>query len=90
MARIEDLPGVEGEGVSPVKIKAVDTAFDELIGARSKRMSWGEKEGEASAALVTLFHKHNLKVYVFDDKNYTLKQIEKIKLAPKEEEENGE
>lgn len=90
MAKQDDLGGIEGEGVSPVKIKAVDTAFDELIGARSKRMSWGEKEGEASATLVNLFHKHNLKVYTFDDKKYTLATIEKIKLKPKDEENGSE
>jgi hypothetical protein len=85
MPKQDDLAGVEGPGVSVPKIKAVEEAFDALIGARTKRMSWGEKEGEASAALVELFHKHNLRVYTFDDKRYTLKQIEKIKLLPKDE-----
>jgi len=85
MPKNVDLPGVEGPGVSPVRIKAVDEAFDALIGARTKRMSWGEKEAEASAELVALFHKNDLSIYVFDDRKYTLKQIEKIKLLPKDE-----
>lgn len=90
MPRNEDLPGVEGEGVSAQKtIKAVDEAFEELIAQRTKRMNAGEKEGEASAKLVALFHKHNLKVYTFDDKKYTLSTIETIKRKPKDE-ENGE
>jgi len=91
MARNEaELPGVQGEGVSPVSIKAVDNAFDELIGHRTRRMNAAEKESAASAVLVTLFHRHNLKVYTYDDRKYTLAQVEKIKLAPKDEAGNGE
>jgi len=89
MARNEELPGVEGEGVSPVSIKAVDNAFDELIGHRTRRMNAAEKESASSAVLVALFHKHNLKVYTYDEKKYTLATIEKIKLKPKDE-DNGE
>ena len=85
----QELPGVVGEGVEPVTIKAVDAAFDELIGHRTRRMNAAEKEQAASAVLVALFHKHSLKVYVYDEKKYTLKQIEKIKIF-KEEEANGE
>jgi hypothetical protein len=82
---IDDLPGVEGEGVSQKKIKAVEEAFGDLLSAREKRMSHGEKEQAASAVLVQLFHRHNLKVYTYDDRKYTLAQVEKIKLAPKAE-----
>jgi hypothetical protein len=85
---IDDLPGVEGEGVSQKKIKAVEEAFSDLLSAREKRMSHGEKEQAASAVLVQLFHRHNLKVYTYDDKKYTLATVEKIKLKPKDE--NGE
>lgn len=77
----------EGEGVSPQKkIKAVEEAFGDLLGAREKRMAHGEKEQAASAVLVQLFHRHNLKVYTYDDKKYTLATVEKIKLKPKDEE----
>ncbi len=89
MARNEELPGVEGEGVSPVTIKAVDNAFEELLGHRTRRMNAAEKEAAASAVLVALFHKHSLKVYTYDERKYTLAHIEKVKLAPKDE-DNGE
>jgi hypothetical protein len=83
---IDDLPGVEGEGVSQQKkIKAVEEAFGDLLSAREKRMTHGEKEQAASAVLVQLFHRHNLKDYTYDDRKYTLAQVEKIKLAPKAE-----
>jgi len=82
----QELPGVVGEGVEPVTIKAVDAAFDELIGHRTRRMNAAEKEQAASAVLVALFHKHNLKVYTYDERKYTLAHIEKVKLAPKEDE----
>jgi hypothetical protein len=85
-----DLPGVEGEGVSPKKVKAIDEAFDELISAREKRMAYGEKEGEASATLVSLFHKHKIRCYVFDDKKYKLSAIEKVKVAREEKEVEAE
>lgn len=87
MARNEDLPGVEGEGVSPVKIKAMDEAFDALLGARGNRMKWATKEKEAQTALIDLFHKTDLKLYVFDDRTYILADIEKVKLKPKDEED---
>lgn len=88
MPKQEELGGVEGPGVSPVKIKAVDNAFDELLSAREKRMSYGEKEGEASAVLVELFRKHDLRSYTFDDKKYVLSEICKVKKAPKDEPED--
>lgn len=34
MAKNDDLPGVDGPGVAPVKIKAVSDAFDDLLAHR--------------------------------------------------------
>ncbi len=82
----EDLAGVEGEGVSQKKVKAIEDGFAEMLGHRGRRMTAGKKELESSAVLVALFHKHNVKVYYYDDKPYTLATIEKIKLKPKDEE----
>ncbi len=88
MAQNEELPGVEGEGVSAKKIKAVDAAFDELLGARANRMKWGGKEKDAQASLIALMEKHNLTVYMYDDRAYVLADIKKVKLKPKDEEED--
>lgn len=80
----QELPGVEGEGVSPVQIKAVDEAMENLLAARSKRMKFAEQEKESQAALVAMFHKHDLTCYTYDDTVYELVDIEKIKRAKKE------
>lgn len=88
----EDLPGVEGEGVSGKKLKSVDEALAKLLNAREKRRDWGEKEAEAQATLVALFHKHEIKVYYFGDtdRRYALTGgKEKIKVLP-EDADNGE
>lgn len=84
----EDLPGVEGEGVSQPKIKAVDEAMENLLAARSKRMKFADQEKEAQALLVELFHKHDLTYYNFDDTVYELVDIEKIKRAKKDGEDD--
>ncbi len=90
MAKQDELAGVEGDGVSPVKFKDVDEAFDALLGARSNRMKWGKKELEAQATLLDVMHKRSLDVYYFDDTKYVRKEIEKVVRAPKDEEANGE
>lgn len=88
MAKQSELDAMDGPGVAAVTIKDVDDAFDILLGARSNRMKWGTKEKEAQAALIELFHKHNLKSYNFDDRVYQLKDIEKIVLAPKDDDDD--
>ena len=80
----DDLAGVEGPGVSIQKIKSVDEALETLLAARSKRMKMADQEKEAQTALVQLFHKHELTVYRFDDAVYELVDIEKIKRAKKD------
>lgn len=81
---------MEGEGVALRKIKAVDDAFDELLGHRQRRMSAGEKEAAASEILTKLFHKHNLRSYTYDDTKYVIKGKEKVVRAPKDEDNGGE
>ena len=87
-AKNADLPGVDGPGVSQPKIKAVDEAMENLLAARSKRMKFAETERDAQAALIELFHKHDLTYYNFDDTVYELVDIEKIKRAKKEGEDD--
>jgi hypothetical protein len=82
-----DLPGMVGEGVESPSIKAVDAAFDTLLGARNNRMKWAGKEKEAQTILIGLFHDNKLKSYNYDDRVYILADIEKIRLKPKDEEE---
>lgn len=83
----DDLTGVEGEGVSLKKIKAVDEAFGALLGARGSRMKYATKEKEAQAELIALMEKHNLSIYNYDDRVYVLADIKKVKLKPKDEDD---
>jgi len=56
--RTEDLPGVEGVGVSPKRIPAVETAADAYAKARDRRMAMTEKEVEAKEELSRVMHEH--------------------------------
>lgn len=81
----EDLPAMDGPGVAVKKIRAMEDAFDALLGARNNRMRWAKKEKEEQAKLIYLFHKHELRQYVFDDRCYILDGTEKVRLKPKDE-----
>lgn len=87
MRNQDDLGGMNGPGVESPKIKAVDEAFDTLIGARGNRMKWGLKEKEAQTELVALMEKNELELYRFDDVVYQLKDIKKVVRLPKEDED---
>ncbi len=63
----QDLPGVEGEGVSRKKVKAVEIAADNYCDIRDKRMAMTEKEVDAKAVLIDKMKQHGLTVYVYDD-----------------------
>ena len=76
---------LEGEGVSPKKIKALDTAIDDWRSAVEKRMALVEKEIEAGAKVVELMHKHDVTAYPYYDgddnrKICRLTSKEKLKL----------
>lgn len=87
MAKQDELNGVEGEGVSAIKIKALDEAFDSLLGARGNRMKWAKKEKEVQTEVIALMEKHRLDLYMFDDRAYILADIKKVKLKPKDQED---
>jgi len=63
----EDLQGMEGEGVSRRKIKAVETASDNYVEVRDKRMKLTEQEVEARAVLIQKMRDNNITEYVYDD-----------------------
>jgi hypothetical protein len=84
----EDLAGVEGEGVSQPKIKAVEDGFEALLNARTNRMKWGTKEKDAQTELIALMEKHELELYNYDDVVYQLKDIKKVVRVPKDGEDD--
>lgn len=88
----EDLPGVEGAGVSLVSIPEIDKAIDKFVAARDTRMLLTLKEAEAKKALSDLMHSHEAEiglnpdgymVYRYDDLACTLKSgKEELKVKP--------
>jgi hypothetical protein len=70
--------GLKGDGAERKTIKALDEAMNALLSARTKRMKFGKEEKEAGAVVVSLYKKHSLRAYNFDDKVYDLKAVEKV------------
>jgi hypothetical protein len=51
-----ELPGVEGPGVSPISIAAIDTAAEAYIKERDKRCAMTPREVAAKQKLIQLLH----------------------------------
>jgi|SRR5580704_6875814 hypothetical protein len=96
MAKTEELPGVEGEGVGPQKkIKALDNAVSDWRSKVAQRMALGEQEVEARNKVVSLMHKHNLVKYPYwesdeEKKLLVLDSTEKLKLTKAVEADKSE
>lgn len=93
--RTEELPGVEGEGVSPKKIKRLDNAINAWRSYMTERMDVLEKEVEARNKVVSIMHEEGVTSYpywVTDDekKMVVLDSTEKLKLKKAEDAEELE
>lgn len=81
----DDIPGVEGEGVSLKKIRRLDDAIDAWREAVEKRMKLSLTEIEKRDRVLTIMHEEGLSRYRWtDDRNVVLKdgvKVEKIKTA---------
>lgn len=53
-----DLPGVEGPGVSPVRIPSLDRYAAAYVEVRDERMELTQREVKAKRALAADMHKH--------------------------------
>lgn len=72
---------MEGDGVVPLKIKAIDVAADKYVDIRDKRMEWTEKELAARSELVARMRENKLNVYRYGDHEVVLKPGEdKVKV----------
>lgn len=85
----EELPGVEGPGVSRPKIKAIETAAADYVIDRDKRMKMTEKEVAAKKNLITVMEKHLDKLvpdddgvyhYLYDDLEILFSKKENVKV----------
>lgn len=82
-AKQAELKGME----APV-IKEIESAAEEYVAIRDKRMSFTEKEVSARTQLANAMHAHNLTSYRYDGKVVTVEPSEKGKV--KAEKEPGE
>lgn len=57
-----DLPAIEGKGVAPVKIPAIDKLADKYIEIRDQRMAMTPEEVKAKQALIDALHKNEDKI----------------------------
>lgn len=72
-AKQSELPAVEGLGVSPVRIKAIDVAADKYLDARDTRMDQTIKECEARDVLIEKMGEHGLTSYRYGDHEVAIK-----------------
>ena len=89
MAKNEELPGVEGPGVSRPKIKAIENAASTYVDARDKRMALTQKEVAMKTNLIQVMDAHLDKLtpdgdgcyhYFYDDLEIVLKKKENVKV----------
>lgn len=85
-----ELPGVTGPGVAPVRIIEIDTLAEEYVKWKDKRALIGEKEKTAKEALITEIHANAEKLgsvdgmisYRSGDLMITLKSKDDLKVKP--------
>jgi len=70
--------GLKGDGVEKRVVKKLDEAMGELLRHRKARMASGKKEKEALVVCLEVWKDNKLKSYNYDDRNYVLKESEKI------------
>lgn len=87
----QDLPGVEGEGVSQKKIPAIEKAASKYVSVRDERMALTKKEVDARAVLINAMKENNTVLYRYDDMEVVLKPgDEKVKVRSVEDDDAGE
>ncbi len=80
--------GLKGDGVEKKVVKELDEAMSDLLGHREKRMKHGKLEKDCAAVVISLYKKHKLKAYDYDDRCYELKQVEKVVLHKEDGEDD--
>lgn len=67
MAKTDELSGIEGPGVSPVKNKRLDNAIAKWRGIVATRMDLTEQEVKAKEGVVGIMHELNIGLYRYQD-----------------------
>lgn len=63
-----DLPGVEGPGVSVPHVPEIEDIAEQYVNVRDRRMALTTQEVEAKGRLETVMRNHNLTRYTYDGK----------------------
>lgn len=91
MPNENELPGVTGPGVAPVRIIEIDTLAEEYVKWKDKRALIGEKETAAKEALITEIHANaeklgsvdgTIRYRTADNLMITLKSKDDLKVKP--------
>lgn len=91
--RQEDLPGVDGPGAAPVKIRELDKLADEYVFAKDMRITARDQEEKAKDALMAAMRTHREKLphkeatywYEYDDKKVVMKPKDETETLTVEE-----
>ena len=75
-AKTEELPGVEGEGVSVKKIKRLDNAIATWRDNVTNRMSWTEKEVASRDKVMVIMHEEGVRKYPYSESDDEQKIVE--------------
>jgi hypothetical protein len=70
----EELAGVEGPGVSPIKIKELDRLGDRFIENRDAKADLAAKCTKIEAQMAEMMEEHGLARYQFSDQEMILKR----------------
>jgi hypothetical protein len=73
-AKPQDLPGVEGPGVSIPKFKDLDKLGDKFIDLRDEKAALAGKMTKLEDQIVELMRDHDITRYVFGDQEMVLKE----------------
>ena len=95
MARTEELPGVEGEGVSPKRIKKLDNAVAQWRATVAARQELIDKEGESRDKVLLIMRQEGVTQYHYydeddEEKLLVIEGTEKVKLKALPKEGEGE
>lgn len=65
--KVQELPGIVGDGVATPKVEALDDAIADYLPARDKRIAAGVEEKKNKVLIIALMKKHNIGSYEYDD-----------------------
>lgn len=88
--KAQDLPGVEGPGVSRPKVAAIEKAAEEYVALRDSRMETLKEEVKAKQKLADLMHKNELINYPLDDGSTVVVEPGEEKVKVKRAKQIGE